>query len=73
MQALHSEVHYYEGETMFVGPRRLSVGSHLLEAKLILLALDSEADGIGLKWTVSIAIEFYNNTIQSFAWWEDLV
>jgi thioredoxin reductase len=51
MQDVHSGVHYYQGETMFVGPRRLSVGSHLLEAELILLACDIKADDIGLKWT----------------------
>ncbi|CAI8035286.1 Glutathione amide reductase [Geodia barretti] len=48
---VHSDVHYYHGETMFVGPRRLSVGSHLLEAELILLACDTKPDDIGLKWT----------------------
>ena len=53
MQDVHSDVHYYRGETMFVGPRRLSVGSHLLEAELILLACDTKPDDIGLKWTVN--------------------
>ena len=54
MQDVHSGVHYYQGETMFVGPRRLSVGSHLLEAELILLACDIKADDFGLKWTVNL-------------------
>ncbi len=45
---------YYHGHAQFVGPKRISVSGHLLEADQILIAIEGEPTGLNLGWTVSL-------------------